>query len=188
MLWYAFLLACGSSTDNFAVGTSLGISNKQPLKHSSNVIISICNASGAYISAAGGHLLGELAPKYATLFAAIIFAYLATDELLSWRKSGSSESSSSTLTIKSSSIKDVMRIAIPMTLNNLAGGAAGGASGIDANTSFIMALVASFCMMKMGHTAGIYLTTSFETRNIDTHVASGMIFACLALMQFVQLV
>ena len=187
MLWYAFLLACGSSTDNFAVGTSLGISNK-PLKHSSNVIISICNASGAYISAAGGHLLGELAPKYATLFAAIIFAYLATDELLSWRKRGSSsESTSSTLTIKST-IRDVMRIAIPMTLNNLAGGAAGGASGIDANTSFIMALVASFCMMKMGHTAGIYLKTSFETRNVDTHVTSGMIFACLALMQFVQLV
>ena len=54
--------------DNFAVGASLGISNKE-LKQSTNAIISILNASGAYISAAGGHFLGELAPTLAILFA-----------------------------------------------------------------------------------------------------------------------
>ena len=36
-----------------------------------------------------------------------------------------------------------------MTLNNLAGGVAGGAAGVDANTAFIMALLASFCMMNV---------------------------------------
>ena len=62
--------------------------------------------------------------------------------------------------MKSSSISDAVRIAVPMTLNTLAGGAAGGASGIEARTAGIMVLVASFCMMKMGHTAGVYLMTS----------------------------
>ena len=46
---------------------------------------------GAYISAAGGHLLGELAPTIAIVFT-IIFSYLAIDELLSWRN-GDLESS-----------------------------------------------------------------------------------------------
>ena len=48
---------------------------------------------GAYLSAAGGHMLGELAPTIAIVFATVIFAYLAIDELLSW-KEGDKESSS----------------------------------------------------------------------------------------------
>ena len=71
--------------DNFAVGASLGISNKE-LKQSTNAIISILNASGAYISAAGGHFLGELAPTLAILFAGMVFTYLAADEFISWRR------------------------------------------------------------------------------------------------------
>ena len=75
-----------------------------------------------------------------------------------------------------------------MTLNNLAGGVAGGAAGVDANTAFIMALLASFCMMKIGHTFGIYLNTSVnEMKRIDTRVISGSIFACLAFTQLIQL-
>lgn len=181
MWWYALLLACGSSMDNFAVGASLGISNKE-LKQSTNAIISILNASGAYISAAGGHFLGELAPTLAILFAGMVFTYLAADEFISWRR----RNTESTLTMKSSSISDAVRIAVPMTLNNLAGGAAGGASGIEARTAGIMALVASFCMMKMGHTVGVYLMTSIEM-NIDTRIISGSIFASLGIMQFIQL-
>ena len=84
-MWYAFILACGSITDNFAVGTAAGISKRQ-LHLSTNVIISFLNAMGAYLSAAGGHLLGELAPTIAIVFATVIFAYLAIDELLSWQQ------------------------------------------------------------------------------------------------------
>jgi len=51
---------------------------------------------GAYISSAGGHMLGELAPTIAILFATIIFAYLAIDEFISWRK-GNVESTSVTM-------------------------------------------------------------------------------------------
>ena len=117
-MWYAFILACGSSTDNLAVGTAAGISNRQ-LKVSINFIISFLNAMGAYLSAAGGHLLGELAPTIAIVFATLIFAYLAIDELLSWRN-GELES---TITMnQSGGILNSIRLGIPMTINNLAGG------------------------------------------------------------------
>jgi len=72
-MWYAFILACGSSTDNLAVGFASGISKRQ-LNISTNIITSFLNAMGAYLSAAGGHMLGELAPTIAILFATIIFA------------------------------------------------------------------------------------------------------------------
>ena len=71
-----------------------------------------------------------------------------------------------------------------MTLNNLAGGVAGGAVGVDASTAFIMAILASFCMMKIGHRVGLYLNTPVnEMKRIDTRVISGSIFACLAFTQ-----
>jgi putative Mn2+ efflux pump MntP len=182
-MWYAILLACGSSTDNFAVGTTLGISSK-PLDSSSNAIISLFNAFGAFVSAAGGHLLGELAPLCATLFAALIFAYLAVDEFISyWRRRNNDTDATSTLTMKSGSTKDALQIAIPMTLNNLAGGAAGGAAGIDAKTAGLMALLASFIMMKLGHVTGSYLMASVGNK-IDTSIVAGGIFACLAMMQW----
>jgi len=82
---------------------------------------------------------------------------------------------------QSGGILDSVQLGIPMTLNNLAGGVAGGAAGVDANTAFIMALLASFCMMKIGHSVGLYLDTSVnEMKRIDTRFISGSIFACLA--------
>ncbi|KAL7485999.1 hypothetical protein ACHAW6_011607 [Cyclotella cf. meneghiniana] len=188
MLWYAILLACGSSTDNFAVGTSLGISNK-PLNTASNAIISLLNALGAFASASGGHLFGELAPFLATLLAALIFAYLSVDEFSSyWRRRNDTKNVgvTSTLTMKSGGIRDALRLALPMTLNNLAGGAAGGAAGIDAKTAGVMAFFASFCMMKIGHVVGGCLTNPVGNK-IHTNVISGAIFSCLAMIQFMQL-
>ena len=142
---------------------------------------------GAYVSAASGHLLGELAPTLAVLFATIIFAYLAIDELLSWRN-GIAESAS-TMEQSGGFLARSVRLGIPMTLNNLAGGVAGGAAGVDANTAFIMALLASFCMMKIGYSVGLYLNTSVNEMNkkIDARLISGCIFACLAFTQLIQL-
>ena len=138
---------------------------------------------GAYISSAGGHMLGELAPTIAILFATIIFAYLAIDELLSWRNG-----KESTIIEQSGDILDAVRLGIPMTLNNLAGGVAGGAAGVDANTAFIMVLLASFCMMKIGNSVGLYLNTSVNgIKKMDARIISGSIFACLAFIQLIQL-
>ncbi|KAL7550219.1 hypothetical protein ACHAWF_013451 [Thalassiosira exigua] len=180
-MWYAFLLACGSSTDNFAVGVSLGISAR-PLKASSNAIISLLNAAGAFVSAAGGSILGEITPTLAVLFAAIIFTYLAVDEIRTWRRGDAD----STLTLGDGSAGEALGIAVPMTLNNLAGGAAGGAAGVDAKTAGTLALLASYCMMRMGHIVGAYLISSVG-RRVDTHAISAAIFGSLALAQYVQI-
>ena len=185
-MWYAAVLACGSSTDNFAVGASLGISNK-PLSSPANAVISFLNAFGAYVSASGGHLLGELAPFFATLFAALIFAYLSIDEFTSNIRNKCKNEGPSTMTMGSGSLRDALRIAIPMTLNNLAGGAAGGAVGINAITSGVLALVASFSMMKLGHVIGKRLKASVGDK-ISIGVVSGTIFACLAIIQLAQIV
>lgn len=183
-MWYAFLLACGSSTDNFAVGASLGISHR-PLRATANLIISLLNAAGAFVAAAGGHLLGEVAPTLAVLFAALIFGYLAVDELIAWQRGDGAES---TLSMgKSGSVNlNALRIAVPMTLNNLAGGVAGGAAGIDPRTAGTLALLASYCMMKLGHVVGEFLMLSLG-RHVDTRVVSGAIFCGLAFSQALQL-
>lgn len=185
-MWYAFLLACGSSTDNFAVGASLGLLHK-PLHATANAIISLLNAAGAFVAAAGGHILGELAPTMAVIFAALIFGYLAADELIAW-KSGDGAESTLTMDSRSSKnyLKEAMRIAVPMTLNNLAGGVAGGAAGIDPRTAGTLALLASYCMMKMGHVVGAFLMPSLG-RHVDTRVISGAIFFGLSLSQALQL-
>jgi putative Mn2+ efflux pump MntP len=182
-MWYAFFLACGSSTDNFAVGASLGISHR-PLHATANVVISLLNGAGAFIAGACGHLLGEIAPALAVLFAALIFGYLAADELIAWKRGDGAES---TLTMgRSGGVKDAMRIAVPMTLNNLAGGVAGGAAGIDPRTAGTLAVLASYCMMKMGHVVGEFLMPSLG-RHVDTRVISGAIFCGLSLSQAFQL-
>ena len=84
--------------------------------------------------------------------------------------------------MKSDSPRDALRIAIPMTLNNIAGGAAGGAVGIGALTAGVAALFASFCMMKLGHVIGKHLMALLESR-----INTCGIFASLAAMQLVQL-
>lgn len=184
-MWYAFLLACGSSTDNFAVGASLGIS-RTPLHATANAIISLLNAAGAFVAAAGGHVLGELAPTLAVLFASLIFGYLAADELIAWKRGDGAESTLTMSRKSGNNLKEAMRIAVPMTLNNLAGGVAGGAAGIDPRTAGTLALLASYCMMKMGHVVGEFLMPSLG-RHVDTRVISGTIFLCLSLSQAIQL-
>lgn len=81
--------------------------------------------------------------------------------------------------MKSGSSSEALRIAVPMTLNNLAGGAAGGAVGIDALTAGVAALMSSFSMMKFGHVIGKHLMKSVGSK-IDTS-------RCLAILQLIQL-
>lgn len=53
------------------------------------------------------------------------------------------------------SIWPVLKLAIPMTLNNLAGGVAGGAAGLTPQMSAFYALLASFFTMLVGYRAGL---------------------------------
>ena len=113
-----------------------------------------------------------------------LIVLMAADELIAWQRGDGAES---TLSMgKSGSVKDALRIAVPMTLNNLAGGVAGGAAGIDPRTAGTLALLASYCMMKLGHVVGEFLMPSLG-RHVDTRVVSGAIFGGLALSQALQL-
>lgn len=57
------------------------------------------------------------------------------------------------------------RLAVPMTLNNLAGGVAGGVAGIQPGVAFLYALVASLVAMASGHVFGWKIAkTTAESR------------------------
>ena len=144
---YALLLAIGSSTDNFAVGASLGFSEKKLQVHA-NLIVSVANAFGAFLSCSGGRVLEHLLYKgIAPTLGGLAFAYLAYDEYINRSVDGTNisintnndkdtaesknpqlhdctdkntSSSSATMTLL-----EILQMAIPMTLNNIAGGVAG---------------------------------------------------------------
>ena len=140
----AFLLALASSTDNFMVGLSVGISN-QSLSFAANALISVCNASGAWLASFGGGALGKsLPPHLPPLLSAIAFGFLALKEfwefwqtvqrnkksLLSKKKEAADANNVDDTTTsydsgKSLNMSRAIHLAIPMTLNNLAGGVAG---------------------------------------------------------------
>ena len=111
----ALLLALASSVDNFTVGLAVGIGRKR-LPFWANGLISLINAFGALSSAFGGSLIVSDDLDYATWLAAIAFGTLGIQELAA---SSSPEGSKSFSAID---LKQVLRLAIPMTLNNLAGG------------------------------------------------------------------
>lgn len=132
---HALLLAMASSTDNFAVGFSVGI-KRQPLPLSVNVIIAVCNAAGALLAATvGGTLTGIL--SFAPILASFAFAFLGLQQVCN--------------TTNANTPPLTLSLALPMTLNNLAGGVAGGVVGIQPNVAFLYALVASLVAMAMGH-------------------------------------
>ncbi len=143
----AFLLALASSTDNFMVGLSVGISN-QSLSVGANALISICNATGAWTACFGGGALGQsLPPHLPPLLSALAFGVLALKEFLDFlevfrqkqrmlqkKKDGTSKEnddlslvniSNTTSGGKNLNMSRAVHLAIPMTLNNLAGGVAG---------------------------------------------------------------
>jgi len=228
----AFLLALASSTDNFMVGLSVGISN-QSLSFGANALISICNAAGALVASFGGSALGQsLPPHLPPLLSAIAFGGLAlreffefwqtirrkrhllmlkkketcqSDDIIHRNKSGEHEDEdatnldgiNSTGSGKTLNMSRAMHLAIPMTLNNLAGGVAGGAIGVSPLQAGLYGLLASFLTMQIGHLIGQYFAKlsngSLSSRQkgslsnqcnhlLDPSFASGSLLGILSLM------
>lgn len=189
----ALLLALASSTDNFTVGLSVGIRRK-PLPFWANLIISTCNAFGAWVAGHGGLLLtqpylwsygssnetggNEDATKTTSSSAiplylsAIAFGGLAGAELRNYfaekkeeerrrqaqastrGMTNSPEDAPSSTARSMINAYQVWQLAIPMTLNNLAGGVAGGAAGLLPEFSTVYAFLASFLTMAVGYAMG----------------------------------
>ena len=188
---YPFLLALGSSTDNFVVGFAIGIKNKQDrLSMSFNLLISLANAVGAFLAGVMGNatikqlsLDDESTRQCSSIVAGIAFYYLAINEFLQASKE---EDDESTIDVenKNRHIHAALQLALPMTLNNLAGGIAGGAIGISPTTSFMMAFVCSLGMMW----AGFVISRRCRIPLIDTHssVFAATAFGLLANYQILD--
>ena len=174
----ALLLAISSSTDNFAVGLSVALAGCR-LKLKVNFIIAVCNAMGALSSAGFGQIIGGSAPTLAPALAGAIFMYLAWEELASWRRG----EHASPLT-RQAADGMVWRLAVPMTLNNLAGGVASGVVGVGPIVAGGCALAASFVMMASGHCLGRTLGHVVE-KCLDPRLLAVTVFASVALVQLV---
>ena len=84
-LLIALLIAISSSTDNFAIGISVALTGS-PLSPVVNGMMASCNSVASFLSTSLGGVLGALAPTIAPLAAAIIFFYVAYEEIMSWRR------------------------------------------------------------------------------------------------------
>ncbi len=244
---YPILIAVGSSTDNFTVGLTIGLKiENSSLKNLDsdvkamdrnvsiswpkfNLIIALCNATGAWAAGKGGlYALNEISHYFnynnhdeplanaeeineeendnvqnmASLMAAVAFSFLAMDEFKSYLTSSSprngkedvmdpkenEEVSNEKPQVRSIlALKNAMQLAIPMTLNNLAGGVAGGTIGVSAENSFIMAFIFSYLMMDVGYrlarSATIKSGNTKILNSLDCNLISGAVFSILASSQ-----
>ena len=141
----ALFVAVASSTDNFLVGLSLGLSQK-PLRWQVNIGIALCNALGCLVATSSGSLGARyfMDDQTANGIACVAFAYLAVKEYREVSDNAMSE------TPKSVS----MDLALPMTLNNLAGGVTAGVLGVAPWWNFVYAFVVSVVTMWLGRRLG----------------------------------
>lgn len=128
-----------------------------------------------------------IAKSIVSLFSGLAFYYLALEELLfsppnenDFTRDNRNRSDNNTSCISA------IKLAIPMTLNNLAGGMVSGFSGIHWLESFVFALICSYLMMGFGYTLGrSELVQSFHL--IDySHIVSGVIFGILGNEQIAE--
>lgn len=171
----ALLLALASSVDNFTVGLAVGIGRKR-LPFWANGLISLINALGALVAGfIGGSLLSDFG--CATWLSAIAFGTLGMQEI------ATSSSQGGPKTFSVIDLKQVLRLALPMTLNNLAGGVAGGAKGLQPITTALYALVASFLTMALGYSLGQRLGHKIH---FNASLVSGSLLSLLCLFTILE--
>jgi len=205
----AFLLAVASSTDNFMVGVSVGLSSPSssaatttttavpPKKiddnlyqfYKVNLVVALCNASGTLLATYSGTSLRDL-PQYAlktlaaavssssspetytvnlpieSILAGMAFLYLAwkeykedNDDTMD-KAAGNGYDEDEKIKKSSNQSKQLSySIAIPMTLNNLAGGVAGGVLGLSVVQTTCYAFLVSLGSMALGHAVASRIVT-----------------------------
>lgn len=170
----ATALSIGSSVDNFAVGMSVALAGRD-MPWRVNAIIAACNASGGMVAAAAGSFASEHAPQQlAQWLAAAVFFYLGYDEWSSWRRG---EPASPLASRAGEGL--AWSLAVPMTLSNLAGGAAGGAVGVGPLQAGVLTLLASYIMCAGGARVGRMVGKETHGR-LEPRLAAAAIFACVA--------
>lgn len=178
---FTVALAVSSSMDNFAIGLSVALAGRE-LPSSVNAIVAICNALGALAATVAGNAASQHSPLLAPLCAAAIFGYLGYEEIASWRRGDAASPLA-----QSAADGLAFKLAVPMTLNNLAGGVAGGAAGVNAGSAFASVLVASFVLARAGALIGRTVAPWLE-RWFEPRVLAAVIFASVALVQMFDVI
>ena len=153
------VIALTSSLDNFVIGVTLGGHRSYTLRL--NGVVALANAAGAGLSALVGSGIGLLAPRLAGLVAALTFLVLGASEAASAYRKETSSFTDLAL------VGDAWKLAVPMTLNNVAGGVSGGLSDLPPAAMAVSAFIASFALMHLGNAIGASLATT--TTNGDDH-------------------
>lgn len=161
-MWYnhhlsALLNAVASSTDNFLVGLLL-LDGKLTKQHHTFVwAIAICNAIGSLAAtAAGGSVLSQSTSFYwnNNILSALAFAYLGYQEAYQNNSSSIGNSSSAdnnnTRGSQVTKVPVLSQLALPMTLNNLAGGVTTGVAGVPYYVAAGYTLLVSSITMYIG--------------------------------------
>ena len=123
-----------------------------------NLIVALCNATGALLATHGGKALHSINPNLSAWLAGCAFLYLGREEAHSWwndEPSPLGKMANSAVTGRGSTTLASLRLAVPMTLNNLAGGVAGGAAGVPPILNACCMFLASALMMGGGLLLGV---------------------------------
>ena len=182
--WQAFALAAASSTDNFCVGLSIGLGG-----HRLSMLVlwgtSTCNALGAMLATASGSWVqDQISDNRAipSLLAAVAFGYLG------WKEYNESLSNSAAATNVSTWI-DLAELALPMTLNNLAGGVAGGVVGVSKVVASLHVWIVSIIFMWLGYRVGYSATKKESDREQSSSSLTSwsvLLYGLLTLQSVVQ--
>ena len=167
------LLSATSSLDNFVVGVTLGMAGaRDPTRL--NGIVAAANAVGAAASTSVGAFLGDRAPAAAGAVAGLVFLGLGVGEARGYAADEPSRLSGLALT------GSAWALALPMTLNNVAGGVAGGLAGFPARATGGAAFVASFGLMALGYRCG---ALGAAAARADPRLVAAAVFLSMGLAQ-----
>lgn len=157
--WQAFLIAAASSTDNFLVGISLGLSFRSGSQMMHGLIwgIAVCNAGTALATALFGEQIGAVvSPWIQNCAAGTVFLWLGWNEVIGEPENQASKQKESTGigNNSSSQVALFIQLAVPMSLNNMAGGVASGIAGVSAMMTACYSMVVSVVFMEVGVALG----------------------------------
>jgi len=165
-----------SAADNFVVGAALGVGGKE-LPFLTVVIVAVANAAGMFLSSYVGRVAGAWAPMAAAIAAGLFCLLLGGLELQSWY---SEEEGPSDKLANMAATQNAWLLALPMTLNNLATGLAGGLLGGSIWLLSFNTFAASFLLMYIGYFLG---RLTGKALPMDTRFAIGVVFVGLGLFQ-----
>ncbi|MFV8827814.1 manganese efflux pump MntP family protein [Alkalihalobacterium sp. APHAB7] len=180
MIWHILILVIASNLDDLAVGFSLGMRGKIPLK----VIFTIAIFSGLTMGTGlyFGDIIAHVLPEHLLLYlASFVFLLIGLWFLWDARKSNQKETGEKKLDL---SLKAAVVLGVALGIDSLAAGFSGGLAGFPIILSSVLAFVTSFLFIwggsKFGHLVALNIFKNHAS------LISGWLFIILAI--FIMLI